>query len=175
MSFSAVKKILALPIFVMMVLAIVACQGPPGPAGPPGIPGAPGEPGLPGPAGLPGKPGLPGVQGPAGPIGPSGPPGKDAPGLPGASVVATPSTVALGDNVTVTGAGFTPDSKVLVEVEGLYGLVKIAISPADSVANSAGAFQFEATIPTKSEVGLMTLRAVDAEGTVATAPLTVKK
>ncbi|MFC1918188.1 collagen-like protein [Chloroflexota bacterium] len=151
---------------VLIFLAATACAGPAGTAGLPGQPGISGEPGLPG------KAGLPGLQGPPGP---AGEPGKDAPGLPGASVIIDPSTVSPGGTLMITGAGFTPDSAAIVEVDGLYGVVKIAISPDDLMTNENGAFQCEVTVNAKAIEGLKTLRAIDSELTVATTPITIKK
>lgn len=183
------RRMVILSLALAVLLAVAACAGAAGPAGAPGAPGLPGEPGLAGNPGLPGKPGAPGnpglpgepgSPGLPGPQGLAGPAGKDAPGLPGASVVVSPTTVTRGENVTVTGAGFTPGSIVLVEVDGLRGpaaiaLVSADLSPEEMVVNGDGAFQFELPTPSNSADGLKTLRAVDAEGTVATTPLTVTK
>ncbi|MDP6346937.1 MAG: hypothetical protein QGF81_01035 [Dehalococcoidia bacterium] len=95
-------------------------------------------------------------------------------------MVVSPSTSIRGDDVTVTGAGFTPGSIVLVEVDGLRGpaaiaLVSADLSPEEMVVNDNGAFQFELPTPSNSAPGLKTLRAEDAEGTVATTSLTITK
>ncbi len=181
-----IRGTVILSLVLVALLALAACAGAAGPQGQPGEPGLsgnPGNPGLPGKPGAPGKPGLPGEPGAPGLPGiqgPAGPAGNDAPGLPGASVVVSPTTVVRGGNVTVTGAGFTPGSIVLVEVDGLRGpaaiaLVSADLSPDEMVVNDNGAFQFELPTPSNSGDGLKTLRAVDAEGTVATTPLTVTK
>ncbi|MDP6100478.1 MAG: hypothetical protein QGH66_03535 [Dehalococcoidia bacterium] len=180
-----------LSLVMAVLLAVAACTGSAGPQGAPGLPGesglpgisgAPGKPGLPGISGEPGKPGLPGISGAPGKPGLpglQGPAGKDAPGLPGASVQVSPSTAKRGDTVTVTGAGFTPGSIVLVEADGLRGPAAIAItgdlSPEEMIVNDNGAFQFELATPSNSAEGLKTLRAEDADGTVATTPMTITK
>ena len=86
-----------------------------------------------------------------------------------------PSTINPGGSLMITGAGFTPDSAVIVEVDGLYGVVKIAISPDDLMTNENGAFQCEVIVNAKAVEGLKTLRAIDTELTVATTPITIKK
>jgi hypothetical protein len=94
-------------------------------------------------------------------------------------VQVSPSTAKRGDTVTVTGAGFTPGSIVLVEADGLRGPAAIAItgdlSPEEMIVNDNGAFQFELATPSNSAEGLKTLRAEDADGTVATTPMTITK
>lgn len=140
-----------LAIMVLLPIIAVACTGPAGSQGQPGLPG------------------LPGLQGP------QGLPGKDAPGLPGASLVVTPSEVALNGKVTITGAGFTPQASVVVDIIQLFAPSDITVSPTDLKANDAGAFQFTYDVNKDSIVGLKTIQARDSKGTVATTPITIVK
>ncbi|GER22930.1 hypothetical protein NCCP1664_14270, partial [Zafaria cholistanensis] len=83
------------------------------------------------------------------------------------AVTVSSGEVTAGDEVTVTGAHFTPDATVRIELDGT------ALGTA--TVDDLGAFTYTATIPVSTTAGARTIAAVDTTSnrTVNT-PLTVK-
>ncbi len=180
------RGIIAALLFSIFVFALVACEGPQGPPGLPGLPGNPGNSGPqgvqgpqgdPGLAGLPGNPGDPGNPGAAGPPGTQGAPGADAVAISlEASLSVNKAVLTMSEPIEVSGSGFQIGEPVLIRFS-----VDDKTQPilGSATANAAGAFtvafdQLGGTDAIKAAaVGIRTLSATGADGSKASAPLTI--
>jgi len=183
--------LLTVSIVALFLAAACASPGAQGPAGPKGAPGDPGLPGNPGSAGLPGDPGNPGATGPQGPQGATGPQGPQGdPATSSASSLVIPATEVIacsgkrcksGGKFEMRGAGFTPGSPVIIEVNigGLTFFPVLSSDATDIYANDNGAFNgtWKAASGRRAEtamaVGTYTVIASDADGNQASAVLNV--
>ncbi|WP_290439155.1 SdrD B-like domain-containing protein, partial [Arthrobacter sp. SW1] len=83
-----------------------------------------------------------------------------------------PSTVPAGDDTTVTGVGFAPNSTVTVQLLDPAG--NPVGAPVENVpTNGEGGFTTPLTVPEGSAPGEYSVKGTDAEGGTDTAPLTV--
>jgi len=95
--------------------------------------------------------------------------------LPGASLSVIPSVVAPGDEFVVLGAGFTPKDEIMLDLVGAWMGARVTIGPPDLKANEYGAFEVKAKMDPLVSEGVFAVKAMDKNGTVATAPLAIKK
>ncbi len=182
------RGIIAALLFSIFVFALVACEGPQGAPGLPGLAGNPGNPGPqgvqgpqgdPGLAGLPGNPGEPGNPGAAGPPGSQGDPGADAVAISlEASLSVNKAVLTMSEPFEVSGSGFQIGEPVLIRFS-----VDDKTQPilGSATANAAGAFtlafdELGGTDAIKAAaIGTRTLSAIGADGSKASAPLTIVK
>jgi hypothetical protein len=183
--------LLTVSIVALFLAAACASPGAQGPAGPKGAPGDPGLPGNPGAAGLPGDPGNPGaigsqgLQGSQGAKGPQGNPATSSASslvIPAAEVTAcSGKRCKSGGTFDMRGAGFTPGSPVIIEVNigGETFFPVLSSSSTDIYANDNGAFSgiWKAASGRRAETGMpagtYTVIASDADGNQASAVLNI--
>ena len=183
--------LLTVSIVALFLAAACASPGTQGPAGPKGASGDPGLPGNPGAAGLPGDPGNPGTTGPQGPQGTQGAQGPQGdPATSSASSLVIPATEVTacsgkrcksGGKFEMRGAGFTPGSPVIIEVNigGQAYFPVLSSSSSDIYANDNGAFSgtWKAASGRRAETamaaGTYTVVAIDSDGHQASAVLNI--
>ena len=162
----------ALLLSALIVLSL-ACSGAEGPAGPQG------EAGALGPSGPQGETGPPGRQGETGPPGPPGPAGPVGIGTlsSGAAIAPSKSRVVFDEPLEIRGSGFEPGEQIVIRLlidEVNQPIVGEGVGNQIS-ANESGAFVLEIDAVGEGPIrpGVKTLIASGANGSVASAPLTI--
>ena len=170
------RSISVLIVLSFVSLFVAACKGDDGSVG------SVGPKGDTGPAGSSGASGGPGPQGPQGDTGSRGPEGASgAQGPQGDPAVATvasltigSSSVAVGEDFSLNGSGFTPGSAytAMLLVSGQERSF-IHVDSGPLVINNSGAFDSKWRYASTTPAGVYTLIVTDEQGGAATAPFVI--
>ena len=174
---SLTRRSLSILIVLSFVsLFVAACQGDDGSIGSVGSKGDTGPAGAAGAVGGPGPQGSDGDAGARGSEGTSGPQGSqgDAAVTTVASLAVGSSSVAVGEDFSLNGSGFTPGSAyTVVLLVGGQERSLIHIDSGPVVINSSGAFSSKWRYASTTSAGVYTLIVTDEQGDAATAPFVI--
>ena len=170
------RSLSVLIVLSFVSLFVAGCKGDDGSIG------SVGSKGDPGPAGPPGASGGPGPQGSQGDTGSRGPEGaRGSQGSQGDPAVATvaslaigSSSIAVGDDFSLNGSGFTPGSAyTAILLVGGQERSFIHVDSGPLVINNDGAFDSKWRYASATPAGVYTLIVTDEQGSAATAPFVI--